>query len=181
MGNSKYFEDEKLLEQLTTGDDRIWKGLYNDIREPFRAYFLKNTGIKPDEAVELFHKVMIIFHRKVVSGGLTPPLSSKLKTYIIGIGKNVARQQGFKELGDDEFPEIPVAPVADTNAEAEENARKVKGLLQMMGDRCREVLELFYIKGYSMDAIETTMSFSSYAAAKKKKFDCLKAIRNKMS
>ena len=181
MGNNKYFDEEELLRQLISGDEKVWQRFYNDIREPFRAYFLKSSHISPEEALELFHKVMIIFHRKVVSGGLVPPLNSKLKTYIFGVGKNVSRQQGFKGIGNDEIPEIPIDPIVEQTAETEENARQVQNLLQKIGNPCRDLLDLFYIKGYSMEAVAITMDFPSPGAAKKKKFDCLKAIRKMMN
>ncbi|KAA3624230.1 MAG: sigma-70 family RNA polymerase sigma factor [Bacteroidetes bacterium] len=178
MNKSKYQNDEKLLEQLAGGDDRVWKAFYENVRDVFCGHFMKYAGIDPPKALELLHEAMVIFHRKAVSGNLQPPLQSLLSTYLIGIGKNLCRRKGFKlaDEGEDSLKNLADDWITE-HEQVEENAAIVKNLLGKIGEPCKSLLTMFYLKGFSMEAIANNMGMPSPGAAKKKKFDCLKAIR----
>lgn len=178
MNESKYQNDEKLLERLAGGEDRDWKMFYNDVRDVFCGHFMKYNGIGPAVALEMYHEAMVIFHRKVVSRSLTAPLQSLLSTYLVGIGKNLFKRKGFSfaDEGEDSLKNMANDWILEYE-NAEENAAQVKGILGKIGDPCKTLLTLFYIKGFSMEAVAINMNMPSPGAAKKKKFDCLKAIR----
>jgi DNA-directed RNA polymerase specialized sigma24 family protein len=178
MNKSKYQNDEKLLEQLSGGDDRAWKAFYDDVRDVFCGHFMKYAAISPSKALELLHDAMVIFHRKAVSGSLQPPLKSLLSTYLIGIGKNLCRRKGFKlaDEGEDSLKHLADDWINEQE-QAAENAAVVRSILTKIGEPCKSLLSMFYLKGYSMEAIANNLDMPSPGAAKKKKFDCLKAIR----
>lgn len=176
---SKYQAEEQWLAQLQTGDDQHWKAFYEEVRQAFRLFFIKKTSLSMEEASELLHEAMVIFHRKVMSGGLQAPLESKLSTYLIGIGKILARKKEISKADqwDTEIPDPGVAPDVERYENSKANAVLVDRLLQKIGQPCRQLLELFYIKGYAIDAVMTTLDLPSEGATRKKKFDCLKKMR----
>lgn len=176
---SKYPKDERRLEQLRKGQDRDWQLFYNDIRSPFRLFIMKHSKCEPPEAVELFHEAMVIFHKKVTQNQLLAPLRSSLKTYLFGIGKMLVLKRFSVEgtTWDDAIPDIPIAPAVEALEQDRQNAAIVKGLLAKIGEPCRQLLELFYLKGFAMDAIAETMALPSEGAVRKRKFDCLKKLR----
>ncbi len=177
---SKYHADEQQLQKLQTGNEQEWKAFYEDIRQPFRLFFLKKTQLDVPAVTELLHEAMVIFHRKVTSGSLQAPLSSKLSTFLIGIGKILARKKALNQKYDweDDIPEEAVQPEIDQQQEREANARLVDQLLAKIGSPCNEILELFFIKGFAVDAVMETMGLPSEGATRKKKFDCLKKMRS---
>jgi DNA-directed RNA polymerase specialized sigma24 family protein len=178
MNESKYQNDEKLLEQLAGGGDKVWKDFYNNVRDVFCGHFMKSFGLAPTVALELFHEAMVILHRKAVSGSLQPPLKSLLSTFLIGIGKNLCKRKGFTiaDDGEDSLRDLTDNWINEQE-DAEENAVVVKGILGKIGEPCKKLLTLFYLKGFSMESVAENMGMPSAGAAKKKKFDCLKAIR----
>ncbi|MCB0652923.1 MAG: sigma-70 family RNA polymerase sigma factor [Saprospiraceae bacterium] len=178
MNKSNYQNEEKLLEQLAGGDDRVWKDFYHDVREVFCGHFIKYARINPSQALELLHEAMVILHRKAVNGSLKAPLQSRLSTFLVGIGKNLCRRKGFSVADEGEESMMHLADNwINEHEDAEENAAIVKSILGKIGEPCKTLLTLYYLEGYSMEAVASNMDMPSSGAAKKKKFDCLKAIR----
>lgn len=176
---SKYKTDELRLEQLSQGKERVWQTIYDDIRDPFRLFFLKNSSLDPDQAIELYQEAMVVFHKNVVRGKLVAPLKSTLRTYLIGIGKMLYLKKSGKKIDAwiDEIPDQAVQPIVEDKAERKEQAELVRRLLERIGEPCKQLLTLVYIKGYVMEAIAEEMNFPSEGAVRKRKFDCLKKIR----
>ena len=176
---SKYHADEQLLQLLMTGEDQHWKTFYDDVRQPFRLFFLKSSSFSAENATELLHEAMVIFHRKVTSGGLQAPLDSRLRTYLIGIGKILARKknQHLKDNWESDIPDSAIIPDIERHEESRANAVLADQLLQKIGDPCKTILELFFIKGFAVDAVMTALELPSEGATRKKKFDCLKKMR----
>ena len=126
---SKYPDDDRLLVELAKGDEASWRKLYDDIRSPFRLYFIGN-GCKPEEAIEIYQEAMVILHRKVLSGKLKPPMESTIKTYLIGVGRILMMRRGSKESNwDDEFPELGIKAEIEHQHEQKAQARLVRDLL----------------------------------------------------
>lgn len=176
---NKYKTDELRLQRLSQGKEIEWQAIYDDIREPFRLFFLKNSTLDPEQAIELYQEAMIIFHRKVIRGKLVAPLQSTLTTYLIGIGKMLYLKKSGQKIDAwiDEIPDQAVAPVVEERADHAEQSALVQGLLDRIGEPCKQLLSLVYIKGYVMEAIAKEMDFPSEGAVRKRKFDCLKKMR----
>ena len=176
---SKYQADENRLALLRQGKESEWQAIYDDIREPFRLFFLKNARLEAEQVIELYQEVMVIFHRKVLRGKLTAPLQSALKTYLIGIGKMLYLKKSGQKIDAwiDEIPDQAILPEVEERADQTEQAALVRRLLDQIGDPCKQLLTLVYIKGYVMDAVAKEMDFPSEGAVRKRKFDCLKKMR----
>lgn len=176
---SKYPEDERRLATLSEGHDNDWKQFYDDMRSPFRLFIMKYSHCEPEIAIELFHEAMVIFHRKVTQKQLLPPLRSSLRTYLFGIGKLLAikRFSSNDQQWDPEIPDVPIEPEVEAIEHNRQNAALVEKLLDQIGEPCRQLLDLFYLRDYAIDAIAQTMDFPSEGAVRKRKFDCLKKLR----
>lgn len=173
-----FAKDDARLVLLATGRDEHWQRLYEDLRSPFRLFFLKRTSASPEEVNALFQDAMVVLHRKVMSGDLQPPLRSSLRTYLFGVGKMLHRKQKGQGVNwDDEIPEIPVPPVVEDQAERREQAELVRRLLAKLDEACRELLTLVYIRGFAMESAAEEMGIPSSGAARKRKFDCLNKMR----
>ena len=175
---SKYAADEARLKELATGKDTEWRSFYDDMRSPFRLFFLKHTKTDPDTVNTLFQDVMVVAHRKITNGDLEAPLRSHLKTYLFGVGKMIYRKKfNDKVQWDDDMPEIPVEAAAMNKMVQEERAAWVQSLLSQLGEQCQNILRKVYLQNFSMEAVAEDMSLPSAGAARKRKFDCLKRMR----
>jgi RNA polymerase sigma factor (sigma-70 family) len=174
---SKYPDDDQILKSLANGKESSWRKLYDDLRSPFRLYFIGN-GCTPEEAIELFQEAMVILHRKVISKQLQPPMQSTIKTYLIGVGRILMMRRGKQKPGmDHEFPELGIDAEVDNQHEQVAKARLVQSLLSQLDVPCRKILELFYLKNYVMEAIAEELALPSAGAVRRRKHDCLKRLR----
>lgn len=181
MGN--YHEDENRLVLLKSGKEEAWRDWYDEMREPFRLFFIRYGNMEPETALSLYHDAMVIFHANVREEKLVTPLKSTLRTYIFGIGKILLRKQGVQldQNVASEIPDIPIQPNVEVDTQRRENAALVRQLLNKLGDPCKKLLELIYIKGFAMEAAAEAMEIPSAGAVRKRKFDCLKKLRNLMN
>lgn len=175
---SKYTADEVRLKELATDQDKVWHEFYEEMRSPFRLYFLKYTKSDMEAVNILFQDAMVVVHRKITNGGLQAPLRSTLKVYLIGVGKILYRKQYNKQMQwTDDMPDLPVEAVAYDKMVQEERIAWVQSLLKQLGEKCQEVLSKVYLKSFSMDAVAKSMGLPTANAARKRKFDCLKKMQ----
>lgn len=172
-----YPHDDAQLEQLRRGHQEAWRTLYEEARSPFRLYFIR-YGTAPEIATEMFQEAMVILNRNIRTGKLQAPLKSTLRTYIIGIGRILLMRKGANtQQWEGEIPDIPVVPEIEDQEEQKEKAHFARQLLDRLGSPCRELLELFYLKGYVMEAIARELGLPSPGAARRRKHDCLRKMR----
>jgi RNA polymerase sigma factor (sigma-70 family) len=177
---SKYPEDDQLLSALAAGDEASWNTLYDDLRSPFRLYFIK-TGYDPEKTIALFQEAMVILHKNIISGKLEAPLHSTLKTYLIGVGRILVMRSSKEHYSwETEIPDLGMEAEVERYHEQKAQASMVSKLLEQLGDPCKKLLELFYMQNYVMEAIAEAMNLPSAGAARRRKHDCLKRLRNLM-
>jgi RNA polymerase sigma factor (sigma-70 family) len=113
-------------------------------------------------------------------------LTSSVKTYLFSIGKNLFREK-FRNKHN---RLVNLEDVSNTNAvkvevdidvlnEYEDAHQKeiVRYLLDQIGDPCKTLLNLMFIKGYSPDAVVREMGYSDERVVRKRKSLCLKKLR----
>lgn len=175
---SSYPEDDQLIRQLATGDEGAWRRLYEDMRSPFRLFFIRYGAMSPDDALGLYQEAMVVLHRNCTMGKIQAPLKSSIKTYLFGIGKVLLKKNGTDtRQWDDDIPELPVEPEVESRENQRASASLVQRLLDKVGEPCKRLLELAFIHGYAMNAIAEELELPSAGAARKRKFDCLKKMR----
>ncbi len=176
---SEYQADEEILAALRRGDEKSWQQFYRELRTPFRLFFLKGGALPETEITELYQEALIAFHRNVSNDRLSAPLQSSLKTYLFGIGKILCRKR-YSDANftwDDDLPEQAEAAAVEVAADQREKAQLVRSLLDRIGDPCRQLLTLVYVKGYAMESVAAEMDFPSEGAVRKRKYDCLRKLR----
>ncbi len=181
----KYKTDESQLLKLKDGDKKLLQQLYNEWREPFLLFIIRRFQCSMESAEEIYPETMSRFYFNIVDGKLSTPLESSLKTYAFGIGKNLFYKRFFNKYTeqtvlDNEFPDAGQKAEVLELYEYEDQKQLVKQLLNAIGEKCRTLLELFYIKGFSSEAIRVEMDIPTDGAVRKRRFDCLKKLRNLM-
>ena len=180
---NKYPKDEKLYLEIKAGNERTLQNLYQQYRAEFRAYMMHQYKCNPDEALEIYTESFTSFYFNIKRNQFQSPLKCKLKTYLFSIGKyayfNKKKAANKIELVS-EFPELEVVSSGVTRLEATDNARLVAGILNTLGAACQELLKLIYFKNYSFEAAAIALNIPTQEAARKRKYDCLKKIRNNL-
>lgn len=175
-------KDEQILEYLKAGN-------YSKASEKLYAYFpvikklvLKNNGTKQD-AEDVYQEALIIFIKKVQSQNFV--LSSSLNTYLYSVCRflwndqlkkknksiEVDIEKNQKYLKEEEFENDPQGEVYNKLAEKAFN---------LLGDKCKQLLQLFYFNKIGLKQIAITLKFSSEKIAKNQKYRCLEKAKENL-
>lgn len=152
-----YFSDESSL-----------KSLYNRLLPSFRK--IVATSGNQHDTEDLLQDSLVICYKKIQEPGFE--LTSKLETFIIGIGKRKWLHELRKRKGYSEIMEIEdEGNVIDEMIINDEKKMLYMKHFGMLSESCKKVLELFF-KGIKMSEIANTLNFSSEGYARKRKHDC---------
>jgi RNA polymerase sigma factor (sigma-70 family) len=104
-------------------------------------------------------------------------LSAKLTTYLFAIAKNLWLKQLDKRKRTKGEDFITGKEVADTVDPAQQmDYSIVQKALDLLQDKCRNILMMFYFDGFDMHTIAKANGLSSASVAKAKKHQCLKGL-----
>lgn len=172
--------DQQILEHIRTGhSDKALASLYKHY--PMTRKMVRTYGGNAADAEDIFQEALIILVRNVRERDLH--LTSKLSTYLYGICRLLWKEELRRHhrplppgLGQE--PSDIDGPGDKTfNLDMEEHARLAEKALDELGDRCRELLVLFYHAGVTLKNIASRMGYRSENTAKNQKYKCLEAAK----
>ena len=170
-------EDHKIVGLFKQGkNEKAFLGLYGYFPTVLKM-IRSNNGTK-DDALDVFQEALIVLFRKLKDENFV--LTSSLGTYVFGVCRLIwmneirKRKKLQGEMLNDDIP--------DNNGMVEllakeEQYRKAEELIMQLGEKCRELLILFYHKNLSMKQIADRLGFSSDKIAKNQKYKCLERAR----
>lgn len=172
--------DEMLIRQVKSGDQKALGGLYASFRSEFLHWIMKDFKCSEDDTKDIYQVAVIIVYENIQKGKLDH-LTSSLKTYLFGVGKNLAHEQGRRAqrslpFEPDQFIQALVAEEPE-NDQQEEKLDLVYACLKKIGPPCRELLEQFYFHGKSMEEITRTLGYKNADTAKNQKYKCMGRLR----
>jgi RNA polymerase sigma-70 factor (ECF subfamily) len=169
-----------LQQRLRSGDDRAFEWVYKEYKEGFIA-FAKSYQLNSDELIDIYQDATIALFQNFVEKQLELEKSS-VKTYLYGIGKHLiikAVKRDSKMVRLDTSQERIVEIEVDVCDDSEQS-RKVADAFKKLGEKCREVLELFYYRGFSIKEIVEATDYKDENTVKSHKSRCMKGLREKI-
>jgi len=171
----------KILELLKKGDQATLQKIYEDNRNTF-INFSKRYNISEDDAVDIYQDAIIALHENAINGKINT-LKSSISTYLFAIGKykifqllrnnkTVALEQNITIESTNEVLNVNFFDEKLTNRQT-----LIKNNLEKLGNKCKEVLKLFYYQGYTLDEITKILNYSSKEVLKSQKSRCLKQLK----
>lgn len=172
--------DNRIILKIRTGGQAELGMIYEEHRTEFIHWITREFHCSMDDSKDIYQLTILIFYENVKSGKLEHLVSS-VKTYLFGIGKNVAmenmrkakrnvpinQEKWLKEYLIDE-PEQPVDENLFTIAQ---NA------LKDLGQPCQQLLELYYYEKKSMEEISEKLNYKNADTAKNQKCKCMARLR----
>lgn len=170
------------LDQIKSGDRKILKELYTTHRDPFGTWARKVYQIDDEMIGEIYQRAFTALYFNVKSGKLDN-LTSSIRTYLFAIGKNLIRDhfksgKRIEALDDSNKTGDQIDVSGITRYEEDDMKETVRRLLEKIGEPCKTVLHLFYFRQFSMEAIAHEMNYKTEQIAAKRKFICLKQMRD---
>lgn len=173
--------DNQILESIRKGQpEKAVAALYRHLPTIRRA--IRYYGGNRQQAEDIFQEALLIFLRKareesfVLSSGIYPYLHSICRFLWSDEQKKDARNP-VTQTDDHSAGATEDTSIAAAVAE-EARYRLAESILSGLGDRCRELLQLFYTGGLKLRDIAARMGYSSEQTAKNQKYKCLETARN---
>ena len=169
--------DKEIIEHLRHNKYSLaLKGLYN-ILPSVKQYIKANNG-SADDAEDIFQDVLVILYNKVHAENFF--LTAPLKNYLLAIVKNC----WFRELR--QRKKLPATEYTNDIAIVEINEEPgftyATAAFNLLGEKCRQLLQSFYFEKKSYKEIAVELAFSDEKVAKNQKYRCIqKAKENYLS
>lgn len=171
--------DEEIT-AIKNGDDRALSQIYLANRPFFISWFKKNSGADESLITAWYQEAFFIMFENFRTNKLMQ-LDTGILAYLIGIGKNLERdhrKNGWSKhvfsCGEDSA--LAVNPQANETLD-NDTAEQVRLAVDSLGEKCRQILMMFYYQKCSMKVIADRQGLKNEDVAKKTKYECLKKLR----
>lgn len=176
-------DDKQLIAQLKKRDRNALTNVYQDYKTEFFR-FMSRYNAEENTLEDIFQDALIVLYENAQAGKLDQ-LKSTLKTYLFGTGKFMLFKHfrdSKKEVFTDEdyvFDNYEQAVIEDVYEDEGPNdyQKMLVANFKKLGDKCREVLELFYLQGLKLDEIVTVQGYENKNVVKSQKSRCLKSLK----
>lgn len=171
--------DEKIIFYLQNGQhERAFTRLYKHFSKVER-HILSNSGSK-EEALDIFQDALVTLYKKVNSPDFDP--KTKIVGFLIQTAKflwsNELRKKKVRQGSDDsKLGVLKYEDETDNVREKEGKIQLIEEAIQKLGDKCKQILELFYFKSISMTVIAEKFGFKTVNSAKAQKYKCMERVR----
>ena len=167
--------DKKILELFKDGQrEKAFSKLYS--LYPKIEVLILSKGGKKEDALDVFQEALIILNRNLEKTNFN--LSSSFYTYLYSVSRFVWKDNQ-KKFSKEELHNLSDAETEYFHSVLKEKKYQLaeRAFLEL-GDRCQELLQLFYHKSMSFKAIAKVMQFKSEKIAKNQKYKCLEKAKN---
>lgn len=157
------------------------KGLYHYF-PVVKKHILKNNGSK-EEAEDIFQESLIILCNKVTKPDFH--LTAGLNTYIYGICKLLWLEElkkKNKSLKSEFIEGLDEERVMEITGDIEDDKKRslAQQAVMQLGQKCKELLELFYFKQRTMKEIAIQLGFATEKVAKNQKYRCIEKAKENL-
>lgn len=138
---------------------------------------LKKYGCSGPQAEDIFQEALLIYVRKKEEASFV--LTTEPINYIQHVCKYMWYNQHRKE---GKNPLVPLEEVidfeSDEHLQKELRIVKVEHAIEKIGEKCRQLLQLFYGAGMNMSEIAGKLGFRNDKVAKAQKYRCLNDLKD---
>lgn len=177
--------EQLLFDSLKNGSETAFTSVYENNRSLF-LNFGRKYGLNEDELLDIYQDAYIVFYENIEKGKLIE-LKSSISTYLISIGKYKIMEQLRKNA-----KKIPAEALLNVVHEVDNELetfdlidevlspeQKVLQLyFETLGEKCRNILTLFYYKNYNIKQIMEAGGYNSENVVKSQKSRCLKTLKD---
>jgi len=171
--------EDKIVAGILAGDEKVLRQFYEK-HFPSVSNFIRMRGGSYEESQDIYQDAFIFVYKKLREESLT--LTSSLGTYLIGVCKGMwsNRIRKISKSVSIEGPGKLSEPFDDqkvlNDIEEQDKINLFQKSFLKLGEKCQQVLKLFFEKKSMKEIASITGSTEGYV--KKKKFECKKQLMN---
>lgn len=171
---------EETIERIRSGGQKELGMIYAEYREEFLGWISREYQCSSDDSKDIYQMTILIFHDNIKKGKLEHLVSS-VKTYLFGIGKNIARETLRREKR-----HVPISQerylketlIDEPSSSLDDDSLTIaKSALEKLGQPCQRLIELFYYEKKSMTDITDALGYKNPETAKNQKCKCMARLR----
>lgn len=169
----------KIILQLQKGDtEKAFSHLYR-FYPKVEKHIKINSGSK-EEALDIFQEALIILFKKVQDLSSDSPIN--VDGFLINSCKllwsNELRKKKVRQKSSDEgLDNLEYQDDIQEHLEKEAKLKTIDSVLKQLGEKCKNMLEAFYFKNFSMENIAKRFGYKTVQSAKNKKYKCMEHAR----
>ena len=137
----------EIIQKIRSGGQTELGMIYEEYRSEFLQWITKEYDCSLDDGKDMYQLAILIFYDNIKRGKLEHLVSS-IKTYLFGIGKNLAKDNMRKEkkfIPINQEKWIKEYLIDEPQQNLDENIFSVaKRALEKLGQPCQRLIELFY-------------------------------------
>jgi RNA polymerase sigma factor (sigma-70 family) len=175
-------ETSAIVEAIKAGSEKILFQLYEAYRDEFVSWAIRNHQVSVEEAKDVFQESVVALYKNV-KGGKVDNIEVSIKTYLFGIGKNIIlnaiKRKGIETKAYESFTQENDNGILN-HYEHQHLVDLIKRIYRAMGSPCKEILEMYYEKEFDMESIAERIGYKNADVAKKKKYECLKSLEERI-
>lgn len=175
--------EKHFITALVLSDSKEITALYNSNRAAFMG-FGKKYGLNDDDLSDIYQEAFIALRKHAINGKLDS-VKSSLKTYLFGIGKfmiydllkekkkTISYEPAVHIAHDD----IDTISFDSNTEELTLEQRLLHTYFKKLGEKCQQMLTLFYARGLSNDDIVENTDYSDSSVVRSQKSRCIKSLK----
>ncbi len=173
--------ESKILVALKNDDKTVLKWVYLEYKPAFIG-FAKTYKIDNEDSLDIYQDAIIALRENALNGHLDN-LKSGLKTYLFSIGKYMfykrlkERQKLHLIHSIEETSDFDELKIKDIDYNFNTRQRQLQIAFKSLGAQCKTLLNLFYMRGFTLDEIVEELNYNSKDVAKSQKSRCLKSLK----
>lgn len=182
MADEKRQTQQNLIAAIKAGDQQALGNIYLANRDSFVNWARKYYHLQDDDILDVYQDAIIILNKKIIRED-SLNLTCSIQTFLFSIGKNLLKKKGMnnnkwslKENSHEIVPDIGDLGVMK-KIELSEQQQQLFDAIGQLGDKCQNILKMFYYQRYSMESIKTEMGYKHVDVARSQKLRCMKSLR----
>ena len=173
-----HFLEEALITELRKKNETALKQLYRDNYTMILKLVVNNNGTE-EEAKDVYQEAIIHFYERLSQAEFE--LTCKVKTYLYAVCRKLWLQrlsQRNKFIRIEEADSVPEADEVASDIELKEkNFSAMSASLDKLGEPCRSILEDYYFRNLTMEAITEKFGYTNTDNTKNQKYKCLQRLK----
>ena len=171
---------EETIARIRSGGQKELGMIYAEYRDEFLGWISREYQCSSDDGKDIYQMTILIFHDNIKNGKLEHLVSS-VKTYLFGIGKNIARETLRREkryvpISQEKY--LRETLIDEPSGVVDDDSFTIaKSALTKLGQPCQRLIELFYYEKKSMTEITHALSYKNPETAKNQKCKCMARLR----
>lgn len=173
--------DEELLSRIKKGDDTAFRVLYKTTFPMVKQFVLNNNG-KSEDAEDIFQDGMIALWDNIKQGKFVMREDVKISSYL----NKICRYRWLERLKSAGYKRSVKLPdhvdSADTGSDvlvdliSNEEITQFEDRFRQLGDKCQEILKLYYYEKKSMTEIAEILGMQPNSV-KNEKYRCMERLK----